>query len=187
MKQIKHKDTSAILFELEAVTMKEAVVAAVSVGAYLGGADLEGAYLGGAYLRGAYLRGAYLGGADLEGADLGGADLGGAYLRGADLRGAYLGVAYLGGAYLRGADLRGAVIAWQSHDLIAHLLFTKAGSNTNRRSLAGLILISKDWCWDQFMKLEHPEREWAIGVLKALRPEGMPDQLRVATVIPAPA
>jgi Pentapeptide repeats (8 copies) len=104
------------LFKSEkASTAKEAVVEAVSKGAYLrgaylrgadlGGADLRGADLGGADLGGADLRGADLGGADLRGADLGGAYLGGAYLGSAYLRGAYLGGADLGGAYLRGADL----------------------------------------------------------------------------------
>jgi hypothetical protein len=89
-----HRYTRAVLYHaVEATTLREAVVAARDVGAYLRGADLRGAYLRGAYLRGADLRGAdlrgaYLRGADLQGADLRGADLQGADLRGADLQGA---------------------------------------------------------------------------------------------------
>jgi uncharacterized protein YjbI with pentapeptide repeats len=75
---IKSRYNDAVLYSCEALSLREAVAAAVKDRAGLGGADLRGADL-----RGAYLRSAYLGGADLRGA----------YLRGADLRGAYLGSA----------------------------------------------------------------------------------------------
>ena len=126
--------SGAVLYRGDSTkSLREAVIVATRVGAYLrganlrdaylSGADLSGAYLSGANLRdadlrgadlrGANLRGAYLSGADLRGADLSGANLSGANLsganlRGADLRGANLSGAYLSGAYLRGADLRGA-------------------------------------------------------------------------------
>jgi len=29
-----------------------------------------------------------------------------------------------------------------------------------------LILVSKDWCWKQFMALDDPSTEWALKVLK---------------------
>jgi hypothetical protein len=98
------------LWEGEAETVRYALHAALSVGAYLGDADLGGANLRGANLGGANLGGADLGdaslvGADLRGANLRCADLGGANLRGANLRGANLGDANLRGANLRGANL----------------------------------------------------------------------------------
>jgi hypothetical protein len=140
----KHRYTSATLWEGEAETLAEA---AMKAGADLGGADLVGADLRGADLVGAYLVGAYLGGADLGGADL----------RGADLR----------GADLVGADLRGAKFNWSSHDLIAEVLRREAGADVEKRKVAGLILISRDWCWNDFLRLkdQDPLAEWAVGVL----------------------
>jgi len=101
--EIKSGWTGAILFSVEAESLKMAVEMAVKQGANLGGANLEGANLedanlGGANLEGANLEDANLGGANLRGANLRGANLGGANLRGANLRGAYL-----RGAYFRGA------------------------------------------------------------------------------------
>ena len=97
-----------VIFTSAALSIKDALIEAVSKKADLCGADLYGADLRGADLRGAHLYGANLRGADLYGADLCGADLCGADLRGADLRGADLRGANLCGADLRGADLRGA-------------------------------------------------------------------------------
>ncbi len=156
--QIKDRWHQTVLFECEAESIKDATVKAVASGAYLGGA-----YLGGAYLGGADLRGAYLGGADLRGAYLRGADL-----RGADLRGAYLRGAYLRGAYLRGAYLRGAKVDWNSHDLIAEILLRAAGPDVEKRKVAGLILVSRDWCWSSFHRLESdPLFPWAVSALAA--------------------
>ena len=127
-------------------------------GANLTGADLSGADLGGAFLHGA----------DLSGADLGGAFLSGAFLHGADLSGADLSGADLGDADLSGADLSGAVVSWQSHDMIAEILRRAAADNPARRMLAGLILISRDWCWDEFLALDIDSelRRWALDELR---------------------
>ena len=129
--------------------------------ASLGGAYLAGANLRGAYLRGAYLRDAYLAGADLRCANLAGADL-----RGADLRYAKLTGADLRGANLRGAHLGGGKIAWQSHDLIAEILRRAAGDDVAKLKVAGLILVSRDWCWADFLKLRDPLAGWALDVLR---------------------
>jgi uncharacterized protein YjbI with pentapeptide repeats len=135
-------------------------------GAYLTGADLTGADLTGAYLRGAYLTGAYLRGADLTGAYLRGAYLRGAYLRGADLTGADLRGADLTGAYLTGADLTGAKINWNSHQMLAEILLRAADEDVERRKIAGLILVSLDWCWEKFTSvLSKSERAWVASVL----------------------
>jgi hypothetical protein len=96
-----------LLFKHESETIKDALVAAVSQGAYLQGANLQyanlqGADLQGAYLRGANLRGAYLQHANLRGAYLQHADLQHADLQHADLQGADL-----QGAYLQHANLQG--------------------------------------------------------------------------------
>jgi hypothetical protein len=112
-------------------------------------------------------------------------------LRSADLSSADLSSADLSSANLRSADLsyadldKNTILSWSSHDLIAHLLFSSAKEDASKRMLAGLILISKDWCWEQFFKIETPERAWAIEVLKAQNPEGMPEMLKEAP-LPAP-
>jgi len=128
--QILSRCTNACLWEGEAATMRDAVIAArkagvdlrgsVLRGSVLRGVDLTGVDLTGAVLTGtvltgsvltgSVLRGVDLRGVDLRGVDLMGADLTGAVLRGADLRGAVLRDAVLKGVDLRGADLRGAVL-----------------------------------------------------------------------------
>jgi len=112
-------------------------------------------------------------GADLSGAYLSGADLRGAYLRGVDLRGAYLRDAYLRGVDLRGAYLRGAKFNWQSHELIAAALLRAAGSDVEKRKVAGLILVSGDWCWRKFSTLAtDPLYEWAMTTLAEYAQDG---------------
>ena len=36
----------------------------------------------------------------------------------------------------------------------------------SRRMLVGLILVSRDWCWRDFLKIEHPEKEAALAELR---------------------
>ena len=115
------------------------------------------------------------------------ADLRGADLRHADLRGANLGYADLWcadllGAILQGAILWGAKVNWQSHALLSEILRRAAGDNMGRRMLAGLVAVSTDWCWDQWLSLEHPERAWAITELAQwVRPDdGAPEVIRAA-------
>ena len=91
-----------VIFTSDALSIKDALVEAVSKKADLSGADLSGANLTDADLRGADLRGANLSGANLSGANLTDANLRGANLRGANLR----------GANLRGANLSGAADLW---------------------------------------------------------------------------
>ena len=142
-------------------------------GAYLCGADLIGADLIGAYLRVANLRGADLSGANLRGADLSGAylrdaNLCGADLHDTDLRDANLCYVDLVGAKLGGAYLCGAKINWNSHELIAEILKRAAGDGIQKRMIAGLILVSRDWCWKKFLALNgdlKPLREWALDEL----------------------
>ena len=125
--------------------------------------DLSRADLSRANLRWANLSRADLSGANLSRADLRWADLSGANLSGADLTGVDL-----TGVDLTGADLSGITVAWQSHDLLAEILRRAAGDNVARRMLAGLILISPDWCWDAFLALDIDPalRNWALTQLR---------------------
>jgi hypothetical protein len=153
----------------------------------LSGADLREANLSWADLSGADLSEADLRGADLSWANLSGADLSGANLRGADLRGANLREADLrwadlSGAVLSGANLRGAAVSWQSHDLVAELLRRAAGDDVPRRMLAGLVLVSRDWCWNTFLALDIDPalRDWALTELRRWVTDGdnAPEALR---------
>src|SRR3990167_6799792 len=161
--ELKHKTTNAVLFTLDAKTIKDALENAVKGGAYLGGANLRdanlrGANLGGANLDGANLRGANLDGANLRGADLGDANLEGANLDGANLRGANLGDANLrdanlDGANLRGANLEGAKEYVNSHDLFLEAVRRLKASDMTAYewSIIGAIAIHRP-CWDTIKK-----------------------------------
>ena len=89
-------------------------------------------------------------------------------LTGADLTRANLTGADLTWANLTWAHLAGIVVAWQSHALLADILRRAAGDNVPRRMLAGLIAISTDWCWGEFLNLDIDPalREWAIAELR---------------------
>jgi len=76
----------------------------------------------------------------------------------------------IAGAYLRGADLRdanlgGAKLSWTSHHLISEILVRRAGNDTDKIALAGIVRIKTDWCWEHYEKLEHPAKAWAIAEL----------------------
>ena len=120
------------------------------------------------------LRGANLSWADLSGADLRWADLSEAYLSWADLSEAYLRRADLRRADLRRAELRRAVVNWNSHDLLAEILRRAAGDNVPRRMLAGLILVSRDWCWKTFLaaEIDPALRQWALDEFRLWVKEG---------------
>jgi uncharacterized protein YjbI with pentapeptide repeats len=158
--QIKHRYSQAVLWESEAESLRDANLR----DADLRGADLRDADLGGANLRDADLRDADLRGANLRDADLGDADL-----RGADLR----------GANLRGAELGDAKISWTSHVCIAEILFRAAGNDIDKRMVAGLILISRDWCWKDFLAIDRPLKDWALAELAKFAQEGdgAPDEV----------
>src|SRR3990172_7617090 len=103
-------------------------------------------------------------------------DLEGAYLEGADLRGASL-----RGANLYGANLEGATINWRSHDLIAELLLRWSGDDVEKRKVAGLVLVSRDWCWKDFLKIRgdplfEPTMKYLAKFVKD--EDGAPDILR---------
>jgi len=109
---------------------------------------------------------AYLQRANLQGANLRGVDLQGAYLRGANLR----------GADLQGADLQGAYLnvkspPLMSHDFIAEIL-KRETENINMLKWIGLILLMREWCWDDFKeKASGRALLWAKNILCKKWPE----------------
>ena len=107
-----------------------------------------------------------------EGANLRGAVLYGATLRGATLRGANLRGADLYGADLSGANLYGAKVNWQSHAIISEILRRAAADDVQKRMVAGLILVSPDWCWDKFLSIQSDLRDWAITTLREYVQDG---------------
>jgi len=148
------------LYECEAESLLEALHRAVKGGANLSRADLSGLNLFGAYLSRANLSRVNLSGADLSGVNLSRVNL--------------------SRANLSGANLSGATIDWTSYDVVAELLRRAAGDSVDRRMLAGLVLVSRDWCWKKFLAIEHPERGWALGALRGYVREGdnAPDALK---------
>ena len=101
--------------------------------------------------------------ANLIGADLPWADLTRANLTRADLI----------GANLTRANLIGAKINWQSHTLIAELLKRSAPTDIEKRKIAGLILISTEWCWSKWLELRRdPLFDWAVDTLAGYVQEG---------------
>jgi hypothetical protein len=110
--QIKHRYTSAVLFEHECDdnTMEKTLRAAIDAGANLSDADMGNAYLRYADLHGSNLRGVNLSNADLYGSNLYGSNLGGADLSGVNLSNANLRGSNLYGAYLSGAVIDGLAI-----------------------------------------------------------------------------
>ena len=65
----------------------------------------------------------------------------------------------------RGASLEGAHLNWNSHWLLGTLLLQAAGSDIEKRKIAGLVAVSTDWCWKHFLSMDDLLRGWALGVL----------------------
>lgn len=116
--------------------------------------------------------------ADLRGADLRCVDLRDADLRGADLRGADFRRADLRGANFRQARLEGARLNWSSHNLLSEILRRAAGDDIEKRKVAGLIAISTDLCWGDFLALKDPLTGWALDTLRPWADENAPEVLK---------
>ena len=181
--EILHRYSGSVLYRAEAISLREAILKALREKANLSSADLRSANLSWADLRSANLRSANLSSADLSSADLSSANLRSANLSWADLRSANLSSADLRSANLSSADLSSADLSsadlssikanWRSHRLIAHLLLREAGSSVAKRKVAGLIAVSQDWCWPDFLKLRRNRHfSWAIDVLASYVQEG---------------
>jgi hypothetical protein len=131
-------------------------------------ANLSSANLYRANLSSANLYRANLSSADLYSADLYSANLSSANLSSANLSSADLSRANLSSANLSSANLYRAKFNFQSHTLIAEVLRRAAGEDVEKRKVAGLILVSPDWCWDQFTAncSGDPLFGWALEVLR---------------------
>ena len=71
---------------------------------------------------------------------------------------------------------------WSSHDLLSAILWN-AATTTRQEELAAFIGRKYEWCWDDYNKsFKHPQKKWAIGVLKEYVQEsdGAPDMIRNA-------
>ena len=148
-------------------------------GANFNDANLEGANLTGANLRSAELKGANIENADLRGAilyrsdlrfiNLAGAKLAQARLCGSNLAGANFDRTNLGGANFCRANLKCTnldvdVPPTKSHDFIAEILLRE--NHKYSREVAGLILVSMDWCWNDFLNyFDKNKIAWAKKVL----------------------
>lgn len=202
---IKKRWSNAVLFEADADDIREALYQAIKARVDLRAADLRGARLVGLHLpeaclpqvdfrgadlaraafsradlHGANFNGARLHEADFENAALAGASFARAELHAARLRGTDLGKSDFEGAELVKADFTGAILPWQSHDVLAELLRRAARRDVAKLKVAGLVLVSRDRCWGDFVALDDPLKEWALGTLAAyVRPgDGAPEELR---------
>jgi hypothetical protein len=161
--EIKNRFDQSVIFACEATNMRETVLQAVGLKVSLCAADLRYSYLSSADLRSA----------DLRYSDLRSAYLRYSYLRSADLRSADLRYSDLRSADLRSADLRYAKVQWNSHAMIAEILRQAAGDSVGRRKIAGLILVSPDWCWGKWLRLRNSRHfDWAFDTLAAFVQDG---------------
>lgn len=69
------------------------------------------------------------------------------------------------GSDLSWSNLSGSNLSWSSHDLLAEVLRRAAGDNIQHRMIAGLLLVSREWCWDEFLAVEGVDNEWALREL----------------------
>jgi hypothetical protein len=102
---------------------------------------------------------------DLSGANLSDASLREADFYRADLTGANLSDSNLYRAMLTDSKLTGVRMSWGDHALISEILKRGAGDDVNRLMIAGLIAIRPDWCWREFLAIDHLEKEWALREL----------------------
>jgi hypothetical protein len=63
-------------------------------------------------------------------------------------------------------------LSWESHDLLAEILRRAAGLDLAKRKIAGLVLVSRDWCWEEFGQLLADDPEGAAWVRSVLVPLG---------------
>ena len=77
------------------------------------------------------------------------------------------------------AGLQGAKLNWISHDLLSEILRRAAGDDIDKRMAAGLLLVSRDWCWRDMARANGDDRHkallaWAIEMLRPWADEAAP-------------
>lgn len=71
----------------------------------------------------------------------------------------------LRGAYLQNADLDVEIPSTNDHYFISEILFREV-ENVNQKKIAGLVRISIDWCWEDFLKnCSKRDINWAKKIL----------------------
>ena len=139
------------------------------------GADFYGACLSGSDMGYGNFEGASFDGATLEEVDLGCTNLAGANFAHADLSHADLRQAVIKQTDFYEADFSGATFDTGCHEIIAEILrhaaVNAATDSFRKRMLAGLVLVSKDWCWSEFAHglCENGMTDlfvWALSVLE---------------------
>ena len=165
--QIKDRQTGAVMFEAAVATIRECVGEAARQNA-----NLRGSNLSGSDLRYSNLRHSNLSYSNLRYSDLRHSNLRDSNLRHSNLRHSNLSDSDLSHSNLSYSDLHDITVNWNSHELLAEILRQKAGENTAKRKIAGLVLVSHDWCWDKFLRLRDPTKLWALGVLRRYVKEG---------------
>ena len=122
MIQIKHRYTNAVLFESEAVDIRDCLLRALKSGSDLSGCDLSGSDLHGCDLSGCNLRGCNFSGCNLRGCNLSGCNLHGCDLSDCNLRGCNFSGCNFSGCDLSGSDLSGSDLVYFKTDFFYVLL-----------------------------------------------------------------
>jgi hypothetical protein len=143
-------------------------------------------------LKAEYFIHCHLAGSTFEGAQLTDTTFDTCTLRYANFEGCDLRRATFIDCALQGANFNRAKINWSCHALVAQIIENAAherfrdfgdGPDADRRALfierlqvSGAIRTATGYCWSNFMRVEHPQKEWALGVLAAfVQPEHIYD------------
>jgi hypothetical protein len=112
-----------------------------------------------------------------------------AYL--ADLSQANLSHADLYQADLSQANLYQADLSWRSHDLLSEILKRSAGDDDDiaKLKVAGLLLVCREKCWQEFLDMRDPLLGWALDELAGWvqDDDGAPECVRERIKAEAPA
>jgi hypothetical protein len=67
-----------------------------------------------------------------------------------------------------------------SHEVISEILWQASKGVATREQFAAWIGRKTCWCWKEWLKVEHPERDWALSVLLPMVQDGdnAPDEVR---------
>lgn len=131
-------------------------------GINLSGHDMSGSNLRRSCFYQCDLEAANLQNADLTSVSFIACDLGDASFDGADLYGcAFVGCRFSGATFER------VEMNWASHELIGYRLFEAAGDNADKRKIAGLIYLSEDWCWTDFINIPSRHKDWVYRTMKS--------------------
>ena len=158
--------------DLQRAKFREAKLALVDLSnADCSGGDFQDACLSGADMSYGNFEGATFAYATLEDSNLGCADLAGVDFERANLHGADFRSAVIKQTNFYAADLSGVQFDSGCHEIISEILRQAAGKDVQKRMLAGLVLVSKDWCWSEFGHFLSEAGmtdlfAWALGVLE---------------------